>query len=46
MLTRHLSSVVSDEKKAVSIEWARKWNEDLIEEYGMPDDWDLRSHNF
>jgi len=46
MLTRHLPSVISDNKKTVSIEWARKWNEDLINEYGEPDDRDLRLDNF
>lgn len=33
-LTRHLHTVISDDKKAATIEWARKWNNDLVKEYG------------
>lgn len=43
--------MISDDKKAVSIEWARKWNISLIDEYGnYPDadggNNDMRNHNF
>lgn len=37
VLTRHLPTVISDDKKAVSIEWARKWNNELRKEYGDED---------
>lgn len=43
VLTKHLPTVISDEKKAVSIEWARKWNEELMKEYG---DEDREEENF
>lgn len=43
VLTRHLPTVISDEKKAVTIEWARKWNKDLMKEY---DDEDRDDENF
>lgn len=29
--------MISDDKKAVSIEWARKWNSELLKEYGNED---------
>lgn len=32
-----LSTVISDAKKTVSIEWARNWNSDLMREYGNED---------
>lgn len=37
ILTRLLPTVISDDKKAVSIEWARKWNSELLKEYGNED---------
>lgn len=26
--------MISDDKKAATIEWARKWNDELMKEYG------------
>lgn len=43
VLTKLFPTVISDEKKAVSIEWARKWNEELMKEYG---DEDREEENF
>ncbi|KAG6357647.1 hypothetical protein INS49_013524 [Diaporthe citri] len=43
MVRKYCTQVISDEKKAVSIEWARKWNNDLMKEYG---DEDRENENF
>lgn len=49
MLTKHPQTVISDEKKAVSIQWAQNWNDELINEYGNYPDVaagnDMREHN-
>lgn len=37
ILTKHVLTVISDDKKTVSIEWARNWNNELMKEYGKED---------
>lgn len=37
ILTQCLSTVISDDRKTVSIEWARNWNNELMKEYGNED---------
>lgn len=37
VLTKHLPTVISDDRKTVSIEWARNWNNVLMKEYGNED---------
>lgn len=37
ILTKHVPTVISDDKKTVSIEWARNWNNELMKEYGNED---------
>lgn len=43
ILTQRLPTVISDDKKTVSIEWARNWNNELMKEYGNED---LEEQNF
>lgn len=43
VLTKHLSTVISDDRKTVSIEWARNWNNELMKEYGNEE---LEEDNF
>ncbi|KAK7698005.1 hypothetical protein SLS64_012994 [Diaporthe eres] len=43
MVRKYGTQVISDDKKVVSIEWARKWNNELMKEYG---DEDREEENF